>query len=152
MIGEDDKYPKDRRGKPQEPTKFTIRAEKCPNRKGVSEVLKHFQGLLINFDEVAKMASEGRLKALYFVSGFPPREWQLLTPEQTTALKSVPALIVQDVYPSELSAAATVVFPVPPLPLTTCSCTWGQSAPVWSRMVPEGTARPPTRGVAFVVG
>jgi len=33
-IGEDDTYPKDRKGRPVEPVKFTIRAEKCPNRRG----------------------------------------------------------------------------------------------------------------------
>ena len=33
-VGEDDKYPKDVHGRPIEPTKFTIRAEKCPNRRG----------------------------------------------------------------------------------------------------------------------
>src|SRR5262249_28756989 len=31
-VGEDDKYPKDVHGRPVEPVKFTIRAEKCPNR------------------------------------------------------------------------------------------------------------------------
>ena len=31
VIGEDDTYPKDRRGRPVQPVKFTIRAEKCPN-------------------------------------------------------------------------------------------------------------------------
>ena len=33
VVGEDDTYPKDRRGKPVQPVKFTIRAEKCPNRR-----------------------------------------------------------------------------------------------------------------------
>ena len=34
VVGQDDTYPKDRRGNPTQPVKFTIRAEKCPNRKG----------------------------------------------------------------------------------------------------------------------
>src|SRR5438046_10399978 len=34
VLGEDDTYPKDRRGRPIKPVKFTIRAEKCPNRRG----------------------------------------------------------------------------------------------------------------------
>src|SRR5687768_14895450 len=34
-MGEDDRYPKDVHGRPAEPTRFTIRAEKCPNRRGV---------------------------------------------------------------------------------------------------------------------
>ena len=47
VVGEDDTYPKDRKGQPVEPVKFTIRAEKCPNRRGVEEVLRHFQGEVI---------------------------------------------------------------------------------------------------------
>ena len=43
VVGEDDTYPKDVRGEPVEPAKFTIRAEKCPNRRGVEAVLKHFR-------------------------------------------------------------------------------------------------------------
>src|SRR6202012_4224673 len=35
VVGEDDRYPKRVDGQPAEPTKFTIRAEKCPNRMGV---------------------------------------------------------------------------------------------------------------------
>src|SRR5205823_5848771 len=38
IVGQDDTYPKDRRGRPTQPVKFTIRAEKCPNRLGVEAV------------------------------------------------------------------------------------------------------------------
>ena len=55
VVGEDDTYPKDRRGKPAQPVKFTIRAEKCPNRRGVEEVLRHFQGEVLAFDDVAQV-------------------------------------------------------------------------------------------------
>ena len=44
VVGEDDKYPKDVHGRSVEPVKFTIRAEKCPNRRGVEAVLRHFAG------------------------------------------------------------------------------------------------------------
>src|SRR5262249_11347620 len=57
VLGEDDRYPKDRKGRPVEPVKFTIRAEKCPNRRGVEEMLKHFQGSVIGFDEVLRAAA-----------------------------------------------------------------------------------------------
>src|SRR5205823_3535360 len=39
VLGEDDTYPKDRKGRPSKTIKFTIRAEKCPNRRGVEAVL-----------------------------------------------------------------------------------------------------------------
>ena len=47
-----------------QPVKFTIRAEKCPNRRGVEEVLRHFQGEVIGFDEVAAPAAAGGAGAL----------------------------------------------------------------------------------------
>src|SRR5262245_33670671 len=52
VVGSDDTYPKDRRVNPIEPVKFTIRAEKCPNRRGVEAVLKHFQGEVRAFDRL----------------------------------------------------------------------------------------------------
>src|SRR5262249_9089427 len=59
VVGEDDPYPKDRHGKPVQPVKFTIRAEKCPNRKGVEAVLRHYEGQVTPFDEAVRWASEG---------------------------------------------------------------------------------------------
>ncbi|HMC88979.1 MAG TPA: 2Fe-2S iron-sulfur cluster-binding protein, partial [Gemmataceae bacterium] len=35
VVGVDDTYPKDRHGRPVQPVRFTIHAEKCPNRRGV---------------------------------------------------------------------------------------------------------------------
>src|SRR5205823_4201374 len=54
VFGEDDYYPKNHRGEPVQPVKFTIRAEKCPNRRGVDEVLRHFQGEVVGFDDVLR--------------------------------------------------------------------------------------------------
>ena len=54
VVGDDDTYPKDRRGRPIQPVKFTIRGEKCPNRRGVEENLRHFQGEIIPFTEVVR--------------------------------------------------------------------------------------------------
>src|SRR5205807_4251423 len=54
VFGEDDSYPKDRRGQPMQPVKFTIRAEKCPNRRGVEEVLRHFQGEVLSSHAVLR--------------------------------------------------------------------------------------------------
>ena len=49
VVGEDDTYPKDRaRQADGSRSQFTIRAEKCPNRRGVEEVLRHFQGEVIS--------------------------------------------------------------------------------------------------------
>jgi NADH-quinone oxidoreductase subunit G len=110
-VGEDDTYPKDRRGRPVQPVKFTIRAEKCPNRRGVEEVLRHFQGDAVGFDEVVRLAGEGRLQAVYVAAGYPPRPGTWVTPEQAAALGRVPLLVVQDILPSPVAQAARYLLP-----------------------------------------
>jgi NADH-quinone oxidoreductase subunit G len=111
VVGADDTYPKDRRGRPVQPVKFTIRAEKCPNRRGVEEVLRHFQGDVTGFDEVVRLAGEGRLQAVYLAAGYPPRPADWVSAEQAAALGRVPLLVVQDVLPSPLAAAARYLLP-----------------------------------------
>src|SRR5205807_9308386 len=90
VVGEDDTYPKDRRGRPVQPVKFTIRAEKCPNRRGVEEVLRHFQGEVIGFDEVVRSAEAGHVQAAYLAAGYPPRPGGWVSEAQAASLKKVP--------------------------------------------------------------
>src|SRR5262249_28325518 len=106
VVGEDDTYPKDRRGRPAQPVKFTIRAEKCPNRRGVEEVLRHFQGEVIRFDDVLGAAGDGRLQVLYLAAGYPPRPGGWISAGQAAGLGRVPLLVVQDLLPSPASLAA----------------------------------------------
>jgi NADH-quinone oxidoreductase subunit G len=111
LVGQDDTYPKDRRGRPVEPVRFTIRAEKCPNRRGVEEVLRHFQGELLTFDDLLARTGEGHLHALYMAAGYPPRESSWLTPAQAEAVGRVPLVIVQDLFRSPASEVAKYVLP-----------------------------------------
>ncbi len=109
VVGEDDTYPKDRRGNPSDlPVKFTIRAEKAPNRKGVEAVLKHFQSKVFPFPDALAWAGEGRVSAMFLSAGYPAA-W--ITPEQAEALKKVNTLVVQDLLASPASAAANWVLP-----------------------------------------
>ncbi len=111
VVGEDDTYPKDRRGRPAQPVKFTIRAEKCPNRRGVEEVLRHFQGDVIRFDDVLRDADAGRVRAMYLPAGYPPRGDGWISEEQARALDKVPLLVVQDLFASPASGRAKYVVP-----------------------------------------
>jgi NADH-quinone oxidoreductase subunit G len=111
VIGADDTYPKDRRGRPVQPVKFTIHAEKCPNRRGVEEVLRHFQGDVVGFEDVVGAAGEGRLKAVYLAAGYPPREGGWLRAEQATILQRVPLVVLQEMLPSSLSPFARYLLP-----------------------------------------
>ncbi len=116
VHGADDTYPKDRRGRPVEAVKFTIRAEKCPNRRGVEAVLKHFQGEVMPFERAVEAAGRGELAAVWVAAGYPrggghvgPTQW--LSDEQASALRKAAFLVVQDVLPSPVSAKADVVLP-----------------------------------------
>ncbi len=108
MIGEDDRYPKDHKGLPPslEKTRFTIRAEKCPNRIGVEHVLDHFQGEVISFATVAERLKEGKYTSAYIVGGYPDAWFdESLLP----FAKSLNWLIVQDFMQSPLTNAASIL-------------------------------------------
>jgi NADH-quinone oxidoreductase subunit G len=111
VAGEDDTFPKDRYGRPIQPVKFTIRAEKCPNRRGVEEVLRHFQGEVIAFDDILRLAGDGHVQALYLAAGYPPRGDGWITESQAAAMQKVPLVIVHDLFPSPASALAKYVIP-----------------------------------------
>jgi NADH-quinone oxidoreductase subunit G len=105
VVGEDDKYPKNAKGESVEPVKFTIRAEKAPNRIGVEEVLKHLQGEVLSF---AGLAGES-LSAMWFAGGYPdPAHLDALVPADWKA----PALLVaQDLLPTAVAASAKYILP-----------------------------------------
>lgn len=105
-IGEDDRYPKDVRGNPQEPTRFTIRAEKAPNCRGVETVLRHYQRELIECDAVIEKIQQGELDGVYLLNGDPEL---IFPPELVEQAKSLKLLIVQDLLSSALTDAAHFV-------------------------------------------
>jgi NADH-quinone oxidoreductase subunit G len=107
VVGKDDKYPKGPKGESpaQEKVKFTIRAEKCPNRLGVEAILKHFEGEVVTLEQVA---SKGDSTAWYFVGG-SSQGW--VTEATDRAVGKPSLLIVQDIFPSPLSERADVLLP-----------------------------------------
>ena len=111
VVGEDDTYPKDRRGQPAQPVKFTIRAEKCPNRRGVEAVLSRFQGKALSFEDVVASAAERKVKALYLAAGYPPRPGGWVTETQAQALQKAPLVVCHDLLPSPVSAFAHYILP-----------------------------------------
>jgi NADH-quinone oxidoreductase subunit G len=104
VVGEDDKYPKDVRGNSVEPTKFVIHAEKCPNRRGVEVVLKHFEGSVIPFASVATGAT-----AMWFAGGYPDREQ--LAAVLPNDWKPPAVLATQDLFHGKHTEGATFVLP-----------------------------------------
>jgi NADH-quinone oxidoreductase subunit G len=106
MVGEDDKYPKDVHGRPVKDVKFTIRAEKCPNRRGVEAVLKHFSGSVQPMGDLLGRAAAGDFAAMYLVGG-DPAGW--INESQAAALEKVETVVVQDILPSPASSRAVFV-------------------------------------------
>jgi NADH-quinone oxidoreductase subunit G len=111
VIGSDDTFPKDRKGKAIQPVKFTIRAEKCPNRRGVEEVLRHFQGEVIPFERILEAVDRGEIQAAYLASIFPGRQGGWISASQAKRFQKVPLIVVQDLFASPISMAATYVLP-----------------------------------------
>jgi len=108
VVGQDDKYPKDVHGQAIEPVKFTIRAEKCPNRRGVDAILSHHVGSVATMGDLLGRAASGDFAAVYLVGG-DPEGW--FNEAHAGALENVETVIVQDIRPSAASARATFVLP-----------------------------------------
>lgn len=104
VVGSDDLYPKGPKGEPPLPSKvkFTIRAEKCPNRLGVEAVLRHFERSVIHAESLGKSSAS----AWYVVGGYSTG-WVNEKLDQAVGTPSL--LIVQDIFPSPLSERADMV-------------------------------------------
>ena len=98
VAGEDEKF---KNG-------FTIRAEKCPNKRGVEKVIAGLGGPTMTFDEVADAAAAGKFGGVWISGGYKGN-WI----DEATAAKfaGVSLLVVQDLFASPLSALASYLLP-----------------------------------------
>ncbi|MES2789143.1 MAG: molybdopterin-dependent oxidoreductase [Planctomycetota bacterium] len=87
---------------------FTIRAEKCPNRRGVEEVLKHFQADFMTWDQFLAQADAKRWRAAY-ITGLYPETWN--DEADAARIDGISLKIVQDFLPSAIARKATYVLP-----------------------------------------
>jgi NADH-quinone oxidoreductase subunit G len=89
------------------PRPFTIRAEKCPNRRGVERILEHFQSEVIGFDALIGRINNGEFQALY-ATGEGVEPW--IDEDLALTLRAkVQFLVVQDTLATPLAQAADVV-------------------------------------------
>jgi NADH-quinone oxidoreductase subunit G len=89
------------------PRPFVIRAEKCPNRRGVEAILAHFQGQVIGFEALIGRINQGEFQALHAAGG-APAPWIDENLALTVRAK-VSFLVVQDTLATALAHAADVV-------------------------------------------
>jgi NADH-quinone oxidoreductase subunit G len=90
------------------PGGFTIRGEKCPNRRGVEEVLAVFGAAGRTWSDLVAHVAAGHADAAWITAGYP-RTW--IDSAQAAAFAGLPCLVVQDFFDSPLSKHATWQLP-----------------------------------------
>ena len=90
------------------PGGFTIRAEKCPNRRGVEAVIGLFDGQPRGFADLLAGVSAGEYDAAWITAAYPAPWIDEPTAEPFGRLR---ALVVQDLFESPLSRRATWTLP-----------------------------------------
>ena len=110
VDGEDETFPQGNGS----PVRFTIRAEKCPNRRGIEMVLAGLGGAVVSFEAFETRAAAGDFAGAWIVGGYP-REW--VRKQTVSAAGKIGLLIVQDILPNKLTEAAGVLIP---------SCSWAE--------------------------
>jgi NADH-quinone oxidoreductase subunit G len=88
---------------------FTIHAEKCPNRRGVEEVLKHFTGGITSFEDFVSEAASGQFGSVWLSGGHKKSDW--IDAATTDRLSAAKVIVVQDLFASTAWNAATWQLP-----------------------------------------
>ncbi len=99
VVGEDERFPNG----------FTIRAEKCPNRRGVELLLAHFGGKIVTFDELPDALAALGIRGAWVSGGYKKSDWN----DAAAAAKfaALDVLVVQDLFATPLYDAATFQLP-----------------------------------------
>jgi NADH-quinone oxidoreductase subunit G len=99
VIGEDEVFLKG----------FTIRAEKCPNRRGVEEIVAHFMQRVPNWDDAITAIESGEVQAAWFSGGYKKTDWN--DAGDAARVQGLATLIVQDMFSSPLYEQAHYQLP-----------------------------------------
>jgi NADH-quinone oxidoreductase subunit G len=91
------------------PNGFTIRAEKCPNRRGVEAIISRMGGGIVTWEELVPKLVTENVKGLWFAGGYKSNWIDEATAESIAA--DVPLVIVQDMFQSPLYDLATYQLP-----------------------------------------
>jgi len=90
------------------PNGFTIRAEKCPNRRGVEAIVAHFEGSVPTWDDLRIDVQGGHIDAVWITGGYRSSWCDASIAEQ---LAPAPLVIVQDLFASPAWDAADYQLP-----------------------------------------
>jgi NADH-quinone oxidoreductase subunit G len=98
VVGQDEKFK----------SGFTIRAERCPNRRGVEAILDHLGGSVIDWPMLLERIDAGEIDAAY-VSANAPDPW--IDETDADRFNRLTLLVVHDILPSPLARKAHFVVP-----------------------------------------
>jgi NADH-quinone oxidoreductase subunit G len=98
LVGEDERF---KNG-------FTIRAEKCPNRRGVEQIVRHFMGRDIGFEDLLSELGPSNIRRLWVTGGYP-EPW--IDESSAQQLSGLELLVVQDIFASPLWEQADFQLP-----------------------------------------
>ncbi|MBI1901330.1 MAG: (2Fe-2S)-binding protein [Planctomycetia bacterium] len=98
VVGQDEKFP----------AGFVIHAEKCPDRRGVAEVLRHFCGRVATFDDLLESWKADGIRAAWVTGGYK-KDW--VDESAAERLDGLAELVVQDLFESPLWRRATWQLP-----------------------------------------
>ncbi len=112
QVGEDEHFPA---GSPPENARFVVRGEKCPNRRGIELIAQHSDRAVIGLQAFIEGCAAGRYTAAWICGGYPERKW--CDAKLQAAAAGLDLLVVQDLFPGDLSRAAEILLPF---------CSWAE--------------------------
>ncbi|MBI3860298.1 MAG: molybdopterin-dependent oxidoreductase [Planctomycetia bacterium] len=98
VVGQDEKFK----------SGFTVRAERCPNRRGVEEVIRHFQATIVDWAGLLTKLDAGELAGVYLTANYPD---QWTDDAEAAKFERLSLLVVHDILPSALARKAHFIVP-----------------------------------------
>lgn len=98
VVGQDEKFK----------SGFTIRAERCPNRRGIEEIIRHFQDPVIDWAQFVRKLEAGDIDAAYITANYPD-PW--IDEAEAAKFGALHLLVVHDILPSPLARKAHYIVP-----------------------------------------
>ena len=87
---------------------FTIRAERCPNRRGIEEILRHFDKTVLDWEAFARKIDAGELDGVYLTANYPD-PW--IDETEAARFERLNLLVVHDILPSPIARKAHFIVP-----------------------------------------
>lgn len=98
VVGQDEKFK----------SGFTIRAERCPNRRGIEEILRHFEKTVLEWNAFTRKIDAGELDGAFLTANYPDA-W--IDETEAARFERLNLLVVHDILPSPVARKAHFIVP-----------------------------------------